>query len=104
VDRAAAALPSTPELEHLAVQALRARIRSQLAIGDFEDVVAPLAELWRRTGWRGAEAEYKLALGALQPRPGTSREVASGAAETQRRTVTTASTSITAADTDATTS
>ena len=70
-DRAAAALPLTvPGPEHLAVQAVRARIRSRLALGDVDDVLAPLAELWRRTGWRGAEVEYKLALEALRPELG----------------------------------
>ena len=109
VDRAADALPgSPPELEHLAVQALRARIRSRLAVGDFEEVVAPLAELWRRTGWRGAEIEYKLTLESLRPdavrpwrRAAVGRSIDGPA---QPSTVRIASTSIIAADEDATTS
>ena len=95
-DRAAAALPLTvPGPEHLAVQAVRARIRSRLALGDVDDVLAPLAELWRRTGWRGAEVEYKLALEALRPELGYTWRRPRGA---QPSAVTTASTSITPAD------
>ncbi|GAA3616826.1 AAA family ATPase [Microlunatus ginsengisoli] len=110
VERAAAALPaSPPELEHLAVTALRARIRSQLAVGEFADIVAPLAELWRRTGWQGAEAEYKLALEALAPRGDGSRDRAprrarAGRPPAQPNRVSPASATITAADTTETTS
>jgi hypothetical protein len=109
-DRAAAALPNAPPgPEQLAVQALRARIRSRLAVGEVDDVLAPLAELWRRTGWRGAEAEYKLALAALRPelthRAGRSQRVGPDQRrqrQAQPSTVTTAKTSITAADIDET--
>jgi hypothetical protein len=101
-DRAAAALPVTPPgPEHLAVQALRARIRSRLAGGDVDDVLAPLAELWRRTGWRGAEVEYKLALETLRPELGHPRRKHRHA---QPRNIETASTSITPADIDETAS
>jgi tetratricopeptide (TPR) repeat protein len=101
LNRAAAALPATPQLEHLAVEVLRARIRSQLAIGGVDDVVGPLAELWRRTGWRGAEAEYKLALHSLRPGAGAARATSLPG---QRASEATASATISKADTDATAS